>query len=143
MNKKLIIFIFLIFIFIIIGLVFGFLTIYRFSIVQDNYHMITTVTSADGITTTTEVFYRDDVGKIIAENGVYTWADGEYAYMIDEDKKEVYVLNINTENIGLVSYDMFATIIPGYKKSFINNLLLSGDLKNKINFSIYIIRNTN
>ena len=114
MNKKFLFLLFFIFLIIIIGMIFGIITIYRFSILQDisrkindnikkdNYHMTTTVTSDDGTTNTTEAFYRNNVGKLVASNGIYTWADGEYAYMVDEEKKTVYLLNINNENIGLV-----------------------------------------
>lgn len=144
MNKKFVFFVLFIFLIIVIGLIFGISTIYRFSIVQDisrkiednlkkdNYHMLTSVTDFDGNTTKTEAFYRDDVGKLIASNGVYTWADGEFAYMIDEEKKEAFILNIKNENIGLVSYDMFATVIPGYKSTIWNKLLIAGNYKNTI-----------
>ena len=144
MNKKFVFFVLFIFLIIVIGLIFGIFTIYRFSIVQDisrkiednlkkdNYHMLTSVTDFDGNTTKTEAFYRDDVGKLIASNGVYTWADGEFAYMIDEEKKEAFILNIKNENIGLVSYDMFATVIPGYKSTIWNKLLIAGNYKNTI-----------
>ncbi len=144
MNKKFLFLLFLIFIIIIIGLVFGTITIYRFSVLQDisrkindnlkkdNYHMKTTITSNDGTVSTTEAFYREDVGKLIADNGIYTWADGKYAYMVDEEKKEVYILNINNENIGLVSYDMFATIVPGYKDTMCDKIFLAGNLRNKL-----------
>ena len=144
MNKKFIILVIFIFCFLIAFLIFGLIAIYRFSLIQDisrktnnnlkkdNYHMFITVTDINGNTTNNEVFYRDDVGKLIASNGIYTWADGKYAYMIDEEKKEVYILNINKENIGLASYDMFATIIPGYKSSLWQKVLISGNLNNTI-----------
>ena len=144
MNKKFLFLLFFIFLIIIIGMIFGIITIYRFSILQDisrkindnikkdNYHMTTTVTSDDGTTNTTEAFYRNNVGKLVASNGIYTWADGEYAYMVDEEKKTVYLLNINNENIGLVSYSMFASVVPGYNNTIIERLFLAGNLNNKI-----------
>lgn len=144
MNKKFLFLLFFIFLIIIIGMIFGIITIYRFSILQDisrkindnikkdNYHMTTTVTSDDGTTNTTEAFYRNNVGKLVASNGIYTWADGEYAYMVDEENKTVYLLNINNENIGLVSYSMFASVVPGYNNTIIERLFLAGNLNNKI-----------
>ena len=144
MNKKFLFLLFFIFLIIIIGMIFGIITIYRFSILQDisrkindnikkdNYHMTTTVTSDDGTTNTTEAFYRNKVGKLVASNGIYPWADGEYAYMVDEEKKTVYLLNINNENIGLVSYSMFASVVPGYNNTIIERLFLAGNLNNKI-----------
>ena len=144
MNKKFLIFVFFLFFVFIISLIFGIFIMYRFSIVQDvsrkinenlkkdNYHMKTTITESDGSVTNTEVFYRNDVGKLIASNGIYTWTDGKYAYMIDEEKKEAYILNIENENIGLVSYDMYATVIPGYKESIGDKILIAGNLKNTI-----------
>ena len=144
MNKKFLVLLFLVLILIIVGLVFGIIAIYRFSIIQDisrkindniekdNYHMITTITSEDGTTNTTEAFYRNNVGKLIAGNGIYTWADGEYAYMVDEENKQVYILNINNENLGLVSYSMFASVVPGYNKTVFDKFMLACNLNNMI-----------
>ncbi len=156
MDKKTLFLIIFIFIVVIIGLIFGIITFYRFFLIQningklyeniekDNYYLKTEVKSYDGNVSVTEAYYRDGVGKLVAENGVYTWADGEYAYMIDEANKKAYVLDIKNENLGLVSYNMFATVIPSFNKSFFERLFIAGNLKNTIkktkeNGSVYYI----
>ena len=143
MNKKVFILMSVGIVFAIIGIIFGSITIYRFCLLQSlygrihenvlkgNYYLKTTVISDDS-NSSTEAYYRDGVGKLVAENGVYTWADGEYAYLIDEENKEAYILNIENENLGLVSYDMFAVLVPGYNKSFFERLIIAGNIKNTL-----------
>ena len=158
MSKKTLFLTILLLIIALVGLIFGVLTFYRFYVIQnlygkihenvkkDNYYMKTIIKTADDSTSTTEAYYREGVGKLVAENGVYTWVDGEYAYMVDEENKQVYVLNIENENLGLVSYDMFANIVPGYNKNIFNRLFIAGNLKNTIempsssNSNSYIIK---
>ena len=143
MNKKVLVLIIIGIILAVIGFIFGGLTIYRFCVIQniygkinenvlkENYYLKTTVVSKNN-NSTTESYYRNGVGKLIAENGIYTWADGEYAYLVDEENKDVYVLNIENENLGLVSADMFASIVPGFNRNIFERLIIAGNLKNTI-----------
>ena len=54
---------------------------------KDNYYL-KTIVKADGKTSKTETFYREGVGKSVTNDGVYTWVDGERAYMVDEQNKK-------------------------------------------------------
>ena len=98
---------------------------------KDNYYLKTTIKNGEKRKETV-AYYRSGTGKLVAENGVYSWTDGEDAYMIDEENKLVYVVNINKNPELLVSYDKFAYLIPGYKESFWNKLKLVGNLFNSI-----------
>lgn len=142
MSKKKKILIILIIIIAIIGLITGIRAIKNFYILQnifseiekniqkDNYYL-KTVTSYKGNTSITEIFYKDGVGKMIAENGVYTWVDGENAYMIDEDTRTYYDLDIQNA-IGLVSNEMFASFVPGYSKNILERFIMVAKLNNSI-----------
>ncbi len=142
MSKKRKILISLILIICIIGLVWGICTIVRFCTIQsiygkvkefikyDNYYFKTSLTDKEK-TTVTEAFYRDGIGKLLAENGIYTWVSANRAYMVDEETQKAYVLETD-ENALIVSYDMFASIIPGYNKNIFERILLAGNVSNKI-----------
>ena len=143
MNKKLLFLIILILLLVIALVVCGITIFVRFftieslykkafeNVKKDNYYLKTIIKENDTVSTT-EAYYRNDVGKLVAENKVYTWTDGEYAYMIDEESKTAYVLNVSNENAGLVSYDMFASVIPGYNRTHFERLKIAADLKTKI-----------
>lgn len=142
MSKKIKFLIIVLSIIIFIGLFFGITSIVKFCKLQnlysktrnnlefDNYYLKTTV-KTNKEPSTTEAYYRNNVGKLIAENGVYTWADGKNAYLIDEENKKTYVLDVNNYN-GLVSYEMFLALVPGYNKSIFEKFLLAGDIKTTI-----------
>lgn len=142
MSKKFKFLILLIIVLIIVGLVFGISTIYRFYVLQkiynsineniskDNYYLKTTVTN-NGETKITETYYKDGIGKLVAENGIYTWVNGEDAYMVDEANKKIYILDIES-SIGLVSNEMFASLYPGYSKSLFERFIFAGNMRNKI-----------
>ena len=68
---------------------------------------------------------------MIAENGVYTWVDGEKAYMVDEENKTIYTLDLQ-KSLGLVSNEMFASLIPGYSKNAFERFVMAGNVQNKI-----------
>ena len=68
---------------------------------------------------------------MVAENGIYTWVDGEKAYMVDEENKTIYNLDIEN-SIGLVSSEMFASFVPGYSKNAIERFIMAASLQNKI-----------
>lgn len=144
MSKKMKFGIIFILIFLIIGLICGIRTIRNFwilnssinilkeNIEKDNYYLKTTLNKKDS-KIVTEAYYKEGIGKLVSENGIYTWVDGESAYMVDENNKKIYVMEIVAENsAALVSNEMFVSLIPGYSKNFFEKLLISGDLKNSI-----------
>lgn len=142
MSKKIKFLIILIIIIIAIGLFFGIASIVKFikfqniyskissNIEFDNYYLKTTSTINNG-TNVTEAFYKQGTGKLVAENGVYTWTDGENAYMVDEENKKVYTLDIDNYK-GLVSYEMFASLVPGYTKNIFGRFVLAGNIRTTI-----------
>ncbi len=145
MSKKLKFLIIIVSLAVIIGLTFGIMAIYRFCVIQSifkkidenieikNYSLKTTLTNSNGEKTVTQAYYKDGIGKNIASNGVYTWVDEKDAYMVDEDNNTLYVLDIEGENsISLVSDSMFASLVPGYNKSFFERILMACDLNYKI-----------
>ncbi len=102
------------------------------NIEKDNYYLKTTVKIKDE-TSSTEVFYKDGIGKNVTTSGIYTWVDGEKAYMIDEENKKAYRMEISDENsIVLVSNKMFASLIPGYSKNMLERFTIAGNLENSI-----------
>lgn len=141
MSKKLKVIISLIVVLVMIGIIFGSLAIYRFftfqkifnktdeNISKENYYIKTTLTNGEE-KTSTEAFYKDGIGKNIASNGVYTWVKDETAYMVDEENKKIYPLDIsnNGNAIILVSNDMFASVIPGYYENIFGRVLLACNL---------------
>lgn len=99
-------------------------------IAYDNFYLKTTQI-IDNETTETEAYYRNGKSKQIASNGIYTWTDGERAYLVDEENITIYTLSLE-KNFALVSYNMFASPIQGYNYNFINKLLLAGDINTTI-----------
>ncbi len=100
------------------------------NIEKDNYSLKTTCVNGEYKSETT-AYYRDGIGRYVAENGIYTWTDGQKAYMVDEENKTLYVLTISKSSEMLISNDMFAYLIPGYNLSFIDKLKLCGNMFNK------------
>ncbi len=91
------------------------------NISKDNYSMTITMINEDGSEgKKTQSYYRDGRGKQIASNGVYTWTNQKYYFMIDENKKEISELNTEeyTDSVGIITNATFATFIPGYFKTF-------------------------
>lgn len=139
---------------IVIGFIFGMATIIKFiklnsiykkldkNLEYDSFYLKTSlVTSNHSNDSTTETYFRNGTSKLVASNGVYTWTNGERAYLIDEANLTAYTLSLK-ENVTLASYNMFATPVQGYNGSFIDRLLLAGDpnttIKNeKINDNSY------
>lgn len=132
----------LLIILVIIGLICGIRGIRNFWIIQnifnqleenlekDNYYLRTT-TNYNNTSTLTKIYYKEGIGKMVAENGIYTWVDGEKAYMVDEENKTIYNLDIEN-SIGLVSSEMFASFVPGYSKNAIERFIMAASLQNKI-----------
>lgn len=142
MSKLKKILIFLLVIILIYFLIVGITSIVRMSILnkilrktrdnieKDNYFLKTTCVNGDN-KFETSAYYRDGIGRYVAENGIYTWTDGQKAYMIDEENKILYVLSIKDSAEMLVSNEMFAYLVPGYNMSFIDRLKLCGNMFNK------------
>ncbi len=144
MSKKLKFLIILISVIACIGLFCGIRAIRNFIILnniisnleanieKNNYYLKTTMHIGD-TTSETEIYYKDKIGKNVSSNGVYTWTNGTDAYMIDESKKEIYVMDVSDENsITLVSNEMFVSLIPGYSKNIFERFVMIGNLESKI-----------
>lgn len=142
MSKKMKFLIGLIIVLVIIGLVFGIATIYRFirlqsiwsrvdeNVEKNNFYMETTIVN-DGVSKKTQTYYREGIGKFVSNDGTYIWFDGTEAYSIDETNKTAKVLD-KTEDIGVVYKGSFASLYPGYTDGFFERLMFSGNLSNKI-----------
>lgn len=142
MSKKTIFLIILISVLVIIGLICGIRAIKNFYIVEkiyssiqnnvekDNYYL-RSETIHKGETSLTKIYYKNGIGKMVAENGIYTWTNGEEAYMVDEENKTLYVLKLEN-SLGLVSNEMFASFIPGYGKNIFERFLMAANLQNKV-----------
>ncbi len=144
MSKKIKLLIVLITIIVVIGLVCGIRAIRNFivlnttiskledNIEKDNYYLKTTLKMKDK-TTVTEAYYRNGIGKLVSSEGIYSWVNGEKAYMVDETDKKIYNMEISSENSSaLVSKEMFVSLIPGTSKNIFQRFLMSGNLKNSI-----------
>lgn len=147
MSKKMKLLIGLIIALLIIGLILGCATIYRFCKIQnilsdvneniekDNYYMKTIITN-NGKTLTTETYYKNGIGKFVSQEGVYTWFDGENAYTVDETNKQATKLALD-EAMGLVFNNSFASLYPCYSKNAFQKLLFAGNLSNSIKTENY------
>lgn len=142
MNKGKKFLIILIIVIVIIGLIMGIRTIYGFNVLQkifskveenilkDNYYLKQTCKYNDQ-ETTIEAYYRDGIGRYVAENGMYTWTDGKEAYMVNNENMTLSSLEIENA-VTLVSSDMFAYLIPGYRYNIFERIFLAGSLRNSI-----------
>jgi len=99
------------------------------NIEKDNYSLKTTCKTGDSKTETI-AYYRNGIGRYVAENGIYTWTDGKDAYLVDEDNKNIYILNIEKSPEMLVGNDMYAYLIPGYNKKFFEKMKIVGNMFN-------------
>ena len=131
----------------LIGLIFGILTIIRFfelqkilnkvndNVEKSNFFMKTTIFNK-GTKQITETYYRNGVGKFVSDDGTYIWYDGTNAYSIDESQKIVVVLNTN-EIIGVINRESFASLYPGYTGGFLKRIMIAGNLSNKFKTEYY------
>lgn len=102
------------------------------NIEKNNYYLKTTIKAGEK-TSETEVYYKDGIGKNVSSNGIYTWVDGKEAYMVDEENKKIYIMEISQENaISLVSSEMFMSLIPGYSKNIFERFVMVGSLVNSV-----------
>lgn len=143
MSKKLILGIVLSILIVIIGLTFGISTIVKFCKVQsiisnikedvakDNYY-IKIRTTYNGNITETETFYKEGIGKLVSESGVYTWTDGEKAYLIDENQKNAQKLSVEDDIQLLVTNTRLASLYPTVSKNVFQRFILMGNPGNKI-----------
>ena len=97
---------------------------------KDNYSL-KTICKSDEYKSETMAYYRNGIGRLVAENGIYTWTDGKDAYMVDETNKVLYVLPMNDSPEMLVGNDMYAYLYPGYDKGFFEKLRIAGNMFNK------------
>lgn len=142
MNKKTMFLVIIITIIAVIGLICGIRAIKNFYVVEkiyssiksnvekDNYYL-RTETIHNGETSLTKIYYKDGIGKMVAENGIYTWTDGKDAYMVDEQNKTLHTLKLES-SLGLVSNEMFASFIPGYGKNVFERFFMAASLQNTV-----------
>lgn len=143
MSKKLIFGILITCLVVIIGLIFGISTIIKFNrmqkivsevvedVLKDNYYL-RTETTYGGTTSVTETFYRDGIGKLKSENGLYTWSDGENAYLINEEAKEFKKIDINNDVQLLVTNIRLASLYPTISNNVFERFFVMGNIENKI-----------
>ena len=84
-----------------------------------------------GVSTKTETYYKNGVGKFVSQNGTYIWYDGNKAYSVNENEKTMNMLNPD-EEIGVVYKESFATLYPGYSYNWFDKIMLAGNLSNTI-----------
>lgn len=126
----------------IIGLICGIRAIKNFYVVEkiynsiqgnverDNYYLRTEIKHNEE-NSVTKIYYKDGIGKMVAENGIYTWTNGKDAYLVDEENKTLHILKLE-ESLGLVSNEMFASFIPGYGKNVFERFIMAASLQNKV-----------
>lgn len=143
MSKKLIFGIILSIFIVVIGLTFGISTIVRFSklqsimsdvekdILKENFYIKIKATY-NGITTETETFYRDGIGKLKNTEGSYTWTDGEDAYLIAEDEKNFKKLDIEKNIQLLVTRARLASLYPTISNNVFERFFIMGNMTNKL-----------
>lgn len=137
----------LIIVLIVVGLIFGISTIYRFCKIQnilsdvkdniekDNYYMKTIIKTPDE-TMTTETYYKGGIGKFVAQDGTYTWFDGESSYIIDEINKTAKKINPK-DAVGLVFKESFASLYPCFSKNIFEKFIFAGNHSNSIKTENY------
>lgn len=130
----------LIIIILILCFVWGILAIYKMFVFNkifknmkekvslNNYYM--KMTSKDDKESNMEIFYKNGVGKLITSNGTYTWTNNEESYLIDEENKTYYKLT--TDDLGLISNEAVASMLPGYSKDIIGRMILAGKLTTSV-----------
>lgn len=143
MSKKIICGIILSILIVIIGLTFGISSIVKFvrmqaiiadvknDVLKENYYLKIDATYK-GKTSTTETFYRDGTGKLKAENGLYTWTDGEKAYLVDESLKQVEELDYEKDLQLLVTNIRLASLYPTISNNVFERFFIMGNMENKI-----------
>lgn len=126
----------------IIGLICGIRAIKNFYVVEkiynsiqgnverDNYYLRTEIKHNEE-NSVTKIYYKDGIGKMVAENGIYTWTNGKDAYLVDEENETLHILKLE-ESFGLVSNEMFASFIPGYGKNVFERFIMAASLQNKV-----------
>lgn len=147
MSKKKKVLIGFILVVVLIGFVFGIITITRFcklqsiwskvndNIEKNNFNMETTVTNK-GVTIKTQTYYKDGIGKFVSHDGTYIWFDGKKAYSVDEKNKIVTSIT-DIERATLPYKESFASLYPGYGYNFFERLTLAGNLNNTIKSDHY------
>ena len=98
------------------------------NITFDNYTMKIDITMNDNSYASLESFYRMGKGKQVTSNGIYTWTNGEKAYMIDDESKEVRIMDMsenNEELTSVVTQTSYTAYIPGYNQSLFGKFKLA------------------
>ncbi len=143
MSKKLIFGIIATIFIIIIGFIFGISTIVKFwrlqsiindvtaDILKENFYIKITA-KYDNQIVETETFYRDGVGKLKNSENSYTWTDGEKAYLINENEKQMKTLDIEKNIQLLVTRARLASLYPTISNNIFERFFIMGNMKNKI-----------
>lgn len=130
----------LLIIIVILFFILGCYTIYKFVIIQkifykmneyvsvNNYYM--KIRDLEDASIQTEVYYKDGIGKMITETGIYSWTDGKEAYLINDESKEIQ--SIDFDSPLLISNEYVGSMIPGYSKNILQKLLLAGNMETSV-----------
>ena len=98
------------------------------NITFDNYTMKIDITMNGSEFASLESFYRMGKGKQITSNGIYTWTNGEKAYMVDDESKEVRIMDMsegNEELTSVITQTSYTAYIPGYNQSLFGKFKLA------------------
>ena len=147
MSKKIKFLIGLILFFVVIGFVFGTITLIRFyklqtiwskvneNVEKNNFNMETIITNK-GVTIKTKTYYKDGIGKFVSHDGTYIWFDGMKAYSVDEENKIAKSIT-DIESVAIPYKESFASLYPGYTFNFFERLMLAGNIENVIKTDYY------
>ena len=101
-------------------------------IALENYYMEIKDTENDAIT---KVYYKDGIGKLIMPNGIYTWANGTEAYLVDDENKQIQSAEMDSSL--LISNEYVGSMLPGYSKSALQKFVLAGDINTSVKLKNY------
>lgn len=139
-DKLLKIFIILVIVFLIFCFITGISAIYKMIVFNkifenmenkisfNNYYM--KMTSKEDKESNLEIYYKNGIGKLVTSNGFYTWTDGTEAYLINEESKEYYKMTL--DDLGLISDEAVASMIPGYSETKVGRMLLAGKITTSV-----------
>ena len=129
----------------IIFFIIGCSTIYKFFIINkifnkmqeyvaiDNYHM--KIIDSDDENGTSEVYYKNGIGKYITSTGIYTWTDGKDAYLINEESKKAQKADLDSSLF--ISNEFVGSMVPGYSKTLVQKIFLAGALDTSVKVKDY------
>ena len=96
----------------------------------ENYTMV--VKSKGDIENTTTLYYKNGVGRLVDQNGNYTWTDGAVIYVVDNVKKTVVKSNLDEKYKAVISKDSLVNMIPGYTSGLSGRIATELSLSTKV-----------